>query len=200
MSPEPSDRPNPRRPAFFSPAAMESQGGTVPDPAQVTEVAHETAAVLVGTGRASDDPEVTARLVALVDELGLAERVRITPDYLPAEAIPELFAEVDALVLPYRSATASQLVALAHWHGLPVVATRVGNFPETVRDGVDGLLCSPDDVVDLSRALRSLYEPGRLAALRAGVRPADEDAIWEEYIDALWSVAGADDGTRSISD
>lgn len=144
--------------------------------------------------------EDSARLVALVDELGLAERVRITPDYLPAEAIPELFAEVDALVLPYRSATASQLVALAHWHGLPVVATRVGNFPETVRDGVDGLLCSPDDVVDLSRALRSLYEPGRLAALRAGVRPADEDAIWEEYIDALWSVAGADDGTRSISD
>ena len=51
---------------------MESQGGTVPDPAEVTEVAHETAAVLVCTGRASHDPAVTARLVALVDELGLS--------------------------------------------------------------------------------------------------------------------------------
>jgi glycosyltransferase involved in cell wall biosynthesis len=138
--------------------------------------------------------EDRARLDALVDDLGLGERVQVTPDYLPAERIPELFAGFDALVLPYRTATASQLVALAHWHGLPVVATRVGNFPETVRDGVDGLLCAPDDVLDLARALRSLYHPGRLAALRAGVRPADGEAIWRNYIAALWSLAGVADG------
>ncbi|GAA0895593.1 glycosyltransferase family 4 protein [Pseudonocardia zijingensis] len=142
--------------------------------------------------------EDRAQLDALVDELGLATRVHVTPEYLPADRIPGLFADVDALVLPYRSATASQLVALAHWHGAPVVATRVGNFPETVRDGVDGLLCAPDDVLDLVRALRALYEPGRLAALRAGVRPADAEAIWRDYIGALGALAG--DGTRSISE
>jgi hypothetical protein len=87
MTPEPSDRPTPRRPAFFSPAAMESQGGTVPDPAQVTEVAHETAAVLVGTGRASADPEVTARLVALVDELGLSTVAELWAGR-PARSLP----------------------------------------------------------------------------------------------------------------
>ena len=80
MKNEPSGRPGPRRPAFFSPAAMESQGGTVPDPAEVTEVAHETAAVLVGTGRASDDPLVTARLVALVDDLGLSTVAELWAD------------------------------------------------------------------------------------------------------------------------
>ncbi|GAA2737790.1 hypothetical protein GCM10009867_26380 [Pedococcus aerophilus] len=83
MNNEPSGRPGPRRPAFFSPAAMESQGGTVPDPAQVTEVAHETAAVLVGTGRASDDPAVTARLVALVDDLGLSTVAELWADRPP---------------------------------------------------------------------------------------------------------------------
>jgi D-inositol-3-phosphate glycosyltransferase len=144
--------------------------------------------------------EDRARLDALIDERGLGERVHVTPDYLPAERIPELFARFDALVLPYRTATASQLVALAHWHGLPVVATRVGNFPETVRDGVDGLLCSPDDVLDLARALRSLYEPGRLAALRGGVHPADAEGVWRDYIAALWGLAGVGGGTRSISE
>ena len=83
MTPEPSGRPGPRRPAFYSPAAMESQGGTVPDPAEVTEVAHETAAVLVGTGRASDDPQVTARLVALVDDLGLSTVAELWADRPP---------------------------------------------------------------------------------------------------------------------
>jgi glycosyltransferase involved in cell wall biosynthesis len=139
--------------------------------------------------------EDRARLDALVAELGLAERVRVTPDYLPAQRIPDVFAGFDALVLPYRTATASQLVALAHWHGLPVVATRVGNFPQTVRDGVDGLLCSPGDVLDLAGALRSLYEPGRLAALRAGVRPADAEAVWRDYLATLRSLAGL--GARS---
>src|SRR5690606_40467324 len=104
---------------------------------------------------------------------------------LPAERIPQLFAGFDALVLPYRTATASQLVALAHHHGLPVVATRVGDFPETVRDGVDGLLCAPGDVVDLARARRSRYEPGRLAALRAGGRPPDAEPARNAYLAAL---------------
>lgn len=129
--------------------------------------------------------EDAARLRALVDRLGLAERVRVSADYLPAGRIPELFAGFDALVLPYRTATASQLVALAHWHGLPTVATRVGNFPETIRAGIDGLVCAPDDVEDLARALRALYEPGRLMQLRAGVRPADAEPVWERYLRTL---------------
>ncbi|HYH32345.1 MAG TPA: glycosyltransferase family 4 protein [Pseudonocardia sp.] len=126
-----------------------------------------------------------ARLRALVDELGLADRVELSPDYLPAQRIPELFARFDALVLPYRTATASQHVALAHAHGLPTVATRVGNFPDTVRDGVDGLLCAPDDVADLARVLRELYAPGRLERLRAGVRPAEAETDWRRYLDTL---------------
>jgi glycosyltransferase involved in cell wall biosynthesis len=44
----------------------------------------------------------------LVAELGLAGRVTLRPGYVPAAAVPGLFAEVDALVLPYRTATASQ--------------------------------------------------------------------------------------------
>ena len=66
---------------------MESQGGVVPDPAQVTEIAHETAAVLVGTGRAADDPALTSRLVALVDELGLSTLAELWADR-PARSLP----------------------------------------------------------------------------------------------------------------
>lgn len=80
-------RSGPRRPAFFSPAAMESQGGSVRDPAEITEVAHATAAVLVGAGRSSEDPDVTARLVALVDELGLSTLAELWADR-PARTLP----------------------------------------------------------------------------------------------------------------
>jgi hypothetical protein len=65
-------RPLPRRPVRFGPDALEAHGGMLPGPAETTEVAHQTAAILVGTGRSAHDPEVTTRLVGLVDDLGLS--------------------------------------------------------------------------------------------------------------------------------
>lgn len=60
----------PRRPGFLPPAAIEALGeGT--DPIAELHAAHESAAALLHAGRASDDPTVTARLVALVEEIGL---------------------------------------------------------------------------------------------------------------------------------
>ncbi len=87
MSSEPSGDNLPRRPAFLTPAEMEAQGGTAPDPAEITEAAHATAGVIVGTGRAAHDPEVTARLITLVDDLGLSTVAELWADR-PARSLP----------------------------------------------------------------------------------------------------------------
>lgn len=42
------------------------------DPIAELHAVHETAAILLQTGRAADDPAVTARLIALGDEIGLS--------------------------------------------------------------------------------------------------------------------------------
>jgi glycosyltransferase involved in cell wall biosynthesis len=135
------------------------------------------------------DPD---ELRGLARELGVDDRIELRPGYVPATDIPRLFADADALVLPYRSGTASQNVARAHSYGVPVVASRVGSFPIDVRDGVDGLLCDPDDVIALAAALRHLYEPGVLPALRGGIGDADEEGEWARYVDAVH-----ESGTRS---
>jgi glycosyltransferase involved in cell wall biosynthesis len=121
----------------------------------------------------------------LVAELGLTGRVDLRPGYVPAAEVPGLFAAADALVLPYRSATASQNVWMAHDHGVPVIATRVGGFPEQIRDGVDGLVCEPDDVGSLTGALERFYAPGEPRRLREGVRPVDHGPRWAAYVDGL---------------
>ncbi|MFE9242717.1 glycosyltransferase family 4 protein [Nocardiopsis sp. NPDC006938] len=127
-------------------------------------------------------------LTALAKELGVADRVRFHEGYVPAEALPGLLAGADALVLPYRTATATQNVWLAHEHGVPVIATRAGTLADHVRDGVDGLLCAPGDPTDLARALSAFYEPGVPARLRGGVRPVDAGPYWSAYTDRLLSV------------
>ena len=80
------DRRQPRRPAMMSPAAMEAFGGTV-DPVQEIEAAHQTAAVLVHAGRAANDPTVTARLIDLVEELGLSTVADLWA-HRPARTLP----------------------------------------------------------------------------------------------------------------
>ncbi|HEY8308365.1 MAG TPA: hypothetical protein VIG79_16970 [Lapillicoccus sp.] len=81
-----SDEHRPRRPAMMSPAAMEAFGGTV-DPMQEIEAAHQTAAVLVHAGRSAHDPTVTARLVDLVEELGLTTVADLWA-HRPARTLP----------------------------------------------------------------------------------------------------------------
>ena len=60
----------PRRPLYLDSAGLEAQAGSF-DPVQEAQAGHESAAILVHRGRASDDPELTARLVALAEEVGL---------------------------------------------------------------------------------------------------------------------------------
>ena len=125
----------------------------------------------------------------LVDELGLGERVDLRPGYVPATELPALLASADAMVAPYRTATATQNVALAFAFGLPVVATTAGALADDVEDGVNGLLCPPGDVGALAAALRRLYEPGVLARLRSGVKRVDEAAAWQSYEEGLLDTA-----------
>ena len=66
-----TDNRPPRRPAFRDPAVLELMG-QASDPIARLHAAHETARVLVQTGRAGDDPATAERMLALVDEIGLS--------------------------------------------------------------------------------------------------------------------------------
>ncbi len=121
----------------------------------------------------------------LIAELGLAGRVTLRPGYVPADQIPALFGAADALVMPYRAATASQNALLAFAHGVPVITTTAGALAEAVRDGVDGLTCAPGDAEDLLRALTEISDPGTLRRLRKGISPVDPEPGWAAYLRVL---------------
>jgi glycosyltransferase involved in cell wall biosynthesis len=126
----------------------------------------------------------------LIAELGLPNRVTLRPGYLPAREIPALFEAADALVLPYREATASQNVLLSFSHGVPVITTTAGALAEAVRDGVDGLTCRPGDVDDLARALEAISVPETARLLRSGVRAPDPEPYWAAYLQAVLATGG----------
>lgn len=73
------------------------------------------------------------------------------------------FAEIDVAVVPSIGTESFGLVALeACAHHLPVIVSTRGGLVEIVRDGVNGLHCSPERPDSLGEALRRLSEDAPL--------------------------------------
>ena len=121
----------------------------------------------------------------LCNELHISEKTEIIDFYVPSSQIPNLFLDVDALVLPYREATSSQAVWTAFEFGVPVIATRSGRIAESIQEGIDGLITEPNDPESLARAIEIFYESGTSLRLRDNVTPIAAGPFWHEYIRAV---------------
>lgn len=104
---------------------------------------------IVGTG------PYEAELRGMVRELGLEEHVEFL-GFVPNEELPHHYRRSDIFVLPSETESFGLVFAEAMSCGLPIAASNVGGIPETVRDGVDGLLCPPGDPMSLRENLLRL--------------------------------------------
>jgi hypothetical protein len=193
MAEDRQDRTNPRRPAFFSPLSMDSRGGPDSlDPARVTEVAHETAAVIVKTGRAAHNPELTATLVALVDELGLSTIAELWADR-PARTLPgalwRLYALREWVCRDAVGASADYLAGI-RFADVPHVVAGVAEAagPAELRELTDAILTGVFDG-DLAIALERASGFCRVVAAGRAQRANDSDDGGSDAQDLLWGSA-----------
>ena len=96
--------------------------------------------------------------LALVDELGIRDRVLVVDRFVPNEEVPPYFQAADSIVLFYETATPSGVESLSYNFKLPAVATRVGHFPETITDGYNGYLATPNDLADMARVMNKAVD------------------------------------------
>lgn len=101
-----------------------------------------------------------AETSALLEALGLGERVTLRDGYVPDEEVGLYFSAVDAVVLPYRTATQSGIVPIAYQLERPVICTDVGGLAEIVLHGETGLVVPPEDPEALAAAVHRFYEEG----------------------------------------
>ncbi|GFN26990.1 glycosyl transferase [Achromobacter denitrificans] len=104
--------------------------------------------VLVGDGM-----PLLERLRAQAAGLGLAQRVHFAGR---REDIGDVLKAFDVFALPTQREALGTVFVEAAAMGLPVIGTRVGGVPETLREGVTGLLVPPRDPAALAAALERL--------------------------------------------
>ncbi|GJM41882.1 MAG: glycosyl transferase family 1 [Ardenticatenaceae bacterium] len=135
-------------------------------------------ATLLGGGEFRDE------LVQLVQELDLAENVKISPTLLPVADLPPLLQQADVGIVPNRSniftdgllpTKLMEYVAV----GTPVIAARTPTITTYFDDQMVQFF-TPDDVEDLTRCILQLgQDQARLKAMSQNADKFNQQYSWE---------------------
>ncbi|MBR2326440.1 MAG: glycosyltransferase family 4 protein [Alistipes sp.] len=121
----------------------------------------------------------------LLDRLG--ERVVLHEGFVKDEDVRYYFSVVDALILPYRTATQSGVTQIAYNFSVPMIVTRVGGLPEIVPDGRVGFVCEPT-AESIREAIERLYKDNALAHFADNFPAERKRFSWATMCDKLVEV------------
>ncbi|MEK6677080.1 MAG: glycosyltransferase family 4 protein [Planctomycetota bacterium] len=136
--------------------------------------------VVVGSGPAA------AALEDQVERLGLEESVRFT-GAVDHREVPAMIRAMDVAVAPFKNVDGFYFSPIKLFEymaaGVCVVASRLGQIAEVIEDGLDGLLCRPDDVEALAERIE---EARRSKVLREQLGARAAQKVRDHY---TWSRA-----------
>jgi len=124
------------------------------------------------------DDEGDYNPLALVDELGIRDNVYQFIDFVPNEDVNKYFQVSDNIMLFYETATPSGIESIAYNFKMPMLATKVGHFTETVVDGFNGYLAEPEDVNSMAMVMEKAIEK---PIKRENVAATSKDMSWANY-------------------
>jgi glycosyltransferase involved in cell wall biosynthesis len=130
----------------------------------------------------NSDNEQDYKPLDLIDQLGITENVVVFNQFIPNEEIYRFFQVADCVVNYYLTATPSGVESIAYNFHLPILATRVGHFPETVIPGYNGYLAEPDNIKSMADTMEYFIEH---PIDRRYVAEIASKFSWENYAKAL---------------
>jgi glycosyltransferase involved in cell wall biosynthesis len=129
------------------------------------------------------DDERNDRPLELINQLGIQEQCVVFNRFIPNEEVPKFFQVADCVVLFYRTATPSGIESLSYNFELPILATRVGHFPETIQDGFNGYLANDGDIASMTEQMRRMIAN---PIPRENVRSATANMSWTNYAKSIF--------------
>lgn len=128
-------------------SASKGQWRLVTAIAQLRDEGIDVVASIVGLATPSDE----AALTALIEELGVGDRVRLVGETTNPFCI---MADADVGIMASDCEAFGRVTVEYMTLGRPVIASRTGANPELIVEGETGWLFDPDNPADLARALR----------------------------------------------
>ncbi|NQU34852.1 MAG: glycosyltransferase [Bacteroidetes bacterium] len=126
----------------------------------------------------NQDNEQDYNPLALIEELNIKELVHLNNEFVPNEDVPKYFQVSDNIMLYYLTATPSGVESIGYNFNMPMLATNVGHFPETVVDGFNGYMAKDGDIASMTNAMNKAIEK---PIDRKNVAATSKDMSWNNY-------------------
>jgi glycosyltransferase involved in cell wall biosynthesis len=113
----------------------------------------------------------------------IADDVIFQLRYIRSEEVNVLFGAADATVLPYREASQSGVMFMSFAQGVPVIAPKLGGFPDDVVEGEMGYVFETNDPVSLNQTIQksiARFGCNNTTDRELIVRITSEKYRWEE--------------------
>lgn len=130
----------------------------------------------------NSDNEQDYRPLELIDKLNLKDSVYVMNEFVPNEDVHRYFQLSDAIILYYLTATPSGVESISYNFKLPVLATKVGHFPETIIHGYNGYLAEDRDIKSMAEEMNRMIEH---PINREHVAETASKLSWENYAKAI---------------
>ena len=122
----------------------------------------------------------------LIDESPAKERIHCYLGYIPDVEVKEFFSASDLLVLPYRSATQSGVLAVSYNFRVPVVATDTGSLKRDIADRQTGIIVDSPDPNLVAKAVQGYFaNPKSCETFHANIEKELERLSWKSFCKQL---------------
>jgi glycosyltransferase involved in cell wall biosynthesis len=128
------------------------------------------------------DDEGDYNPLAKIEEMGISDKVYQFIDFVPNEDVNKYFQVSDNIMLFYLTATPSGIESIAYNFQMPMLATKVGHFTETVVDGFNGYLAEPEDIDSMAEVMEKAIEK---QIKRENVAATSKDMSWANYANEI---------------
>lgn len=118
----------------------------------------------------------------LIDKSPLKNNIVVFEQYISDDMVPLLFSAADVLVLPYRSATQSGVVALAYQMELPMIGTDVGALGKTIKDSDTGLVVPSATEENIANGIKEFFASDKLTIYKENLIKEKKRLSWGNFI------------------
>lgn len=122
------------------------------------------------------DDERNYRPLELIDKFKITDSVVVVNEFVPNEDVHTYFQVSDNLILFYLTATPSGVESIGYNFNMPMLATKVGHFSDTVKDGYNGYLADDRDVL----SMQSVME-------KSITYPIDRQSVAKTTVEMSWT-------------
>jgi len=137
---------------------------------------------------AGESYENWSKYDSIIKKLNLHNRVHLINRFISDSELPNIFSSADCLILPYKQASQSGVVATAIHYNTPIIASDVGDLRCSIIEGKTGALVEPNKPTLLAKEIQNWFvQYKNISQVQIEYDKIREAKSWDAFVSQIFS-------------